>query len=272
MKILICAGKMPYAVPTVRFGGLIARLTKSSVIVLTVVGSQAEQVAGEETLAQAREMLGELTVETKTRRGAPAEEILAETEEGDYDLVVVGARDVIGLTELLLGSVARHVVNHALASVLVVKRGRPNLERLLICTGGREIAEPVIRMGARLAQAAAARATLLYVVSPVPSMYTGLKALEETLSELLQTDTPAARHLRHGAEILDQYGVKAELELRHGVVADEILREAHQGDYDLIVIGTGVGGNRLKGLLMEDVTGHIVDHALRPVLVVQPQG
>lgn len=270
MRILICVEGMPYAKPTVRFGGLIARLEGSPVTVLTVVGSKSARLAAESTLAQACEILGNLNVETKIRRGTAAREIVAESRREGYHLVVVGARSTARLTDLFLGSVARQVVSQAPVPVLVVRGERFRVERLLICTSGRELAEPVVRMGSHLAKAAGARATLLHVTNPVPSMYTGLQTIEETLSELLQTDTPAARHLRWGAEILDQHGLTAELELRHGVVADEILREAHQGDYDLIVIGVRDMASRLRGLLMGDVTRQIVDRALRPVLVVRP--
>ena len=126
----------------------------------------------------------------------------------------------------------------------------------------------MIREGAFWALAAGAQTTLLHVANPVPSMYTGLPAMEETLAELLQTDTPAARHLRRGAEVLDQLGVAAELKLRRGVAADEILREADEGDYDLIVIGKRSGAAWLNGLLVGDVARQIVDGAARPVLVV----
>lgn len=269
MKILICAEGMPYAIPTVRFGGLIARLEGSPLTVLTVIGSEDERPAAESTLVQARELLDGLTVETKVREGAAAREIVAESQEGDYHLVVIGARTTTRLTDLLLGSVARQVINHAPVSVLVVRGEQPKLERVLVCTGGREIAEPVVRMGADLTRAAGAQATLLHVISPVPSMYTGLETIEETLPELLQTDTPAARHLRWGAEILHEHGLTAELELRHGVAADEILREAHQRHYDLIVVGAPDVDGWLKSLLMGDVTHQVVEHALCPVLVVR---
>jgi nucleotide-binding universal stress UspA family protein len=100
-------------------------------------------------------------------------------------------------------------------------------------------------------------------------MYTGLDAIEETLPDLLQSDTPTARHLRQGAEILAQHQVPAELRLRYGVVADEILREANEGDYDLIVIGASGTAGRLKGWLVGDVAREVVDHAPRSVLIVR---
>ena len=131
------------------------------------------------------------------------------------------------------------------------------------------VAEPVIETGAWLAGATHARATLLHVASPVPSMYTGLGEIEETLPELLQTRTPVAGHLRHGAEILARHQVSAALKLRYGVVADEILREALEGDYDLIVIGASGTAGRLKGWLLGNVTRQVVERARCSVLVVK---
>lgn len=194
--------------------------------------------------------------------------ILAEAREGDYDLVVVGARHGAGLTQRLLGSVAQAVVRRAPISVLVVRPARPDMNRVLICTGGLDVANPVIEAGAQLAGAARAQATLLYVTSPTPGMYAGL-GVKETLQRLLRTDTPVARHLRYGAEVLTQHQVAAELKLRYGVVSDEILGEAREGNYDLVVIGASGAAGKLREWLLRNVTRQVVEHALCSVLVVR---
>jgi nucleotide-binding universal stress UspA family protein len=131
------------------------------------------------------------------------------------------------------------------------------------------MAERVIESGARLAQAAGAQATLLHVVTPVASMYAGLHEIDESLTELLQTDTPVARHLRHGAEILDRHQVSAELRLRYGVVADEIIRESDEGDYDLVLIGAAEDMARFRRLVLGEVTRQVVERSSRSVLVVR---
>ena len=272
MRILLCVAGMPYAEATVGFGGVIARITAAPVTLLHVMRQKEEQAAGDRILALAGEMLPGLTVETRLRRGDPIGRILAETREGDYDLVVIGAPQAVGLAQHLQSSVTQQIVRRAPTSVLVVGQARPGLERILVCSGGLDVAEPVIETGAQLAGVAHARATLLHVASPIPSMYTGLNEIEETLRELLQTATPVARHLCHGAEILARHQVAAELELCYGVVADEILRKAHTGNYDLIVLGVARTAVRLKRWLLGDVTRQIVDHALLPVLVVKPIG
>jgi nucleotide-binding universal stress UspA family protein len=57
------------------------------------------------------------------RSGDPAQEVLALAEERDADLVVTGSRGLGALDRLLLGSVARNVLTHARASVLVIRPG-----------------------------------------------------------------------------------------------------------------------------------------------------
>lgn len=53
--------------------------------------------------------------------GRPAEEIVKVAEVGGYDTVVLGHAGHSRLETLLLGSVSRHVIDHAHCSVLVVR-------------------------------------------------------------------------------------------------------------------------------------------------------
>jgi nucleotide-binding universal stress UspA family protein len=272
MRMLLCVAGMPYAEAAVGFGGMIARITRSPVALLHVVRRNGDRDAGEGVLMAARRLMPGLAVDAYIRRGDPTERILGEVEDNGYDLVVVGARQPIRLAQHLLGSVTQQVIRRVPISVLVARQAGPSLERVLICTSGADVAEPVIETGAWLAGAARAHTALLHVSSPVPSMYTGLDEIEETLPELLQTDTPLARHLRRGAKILARHQVTATLKQRHGVAADEILREALEGGYDLIVIGASGTGGRLKEWLLGNVTREVVEHAPCSVLVVKRDG
>lgn len=60
-------------------------------------------------------------VETKIRKGDPAEEILEEAEEGSYDLIVMGSKGLGVFPRALLGSVSNKVLNHTQTNVLIVK-------------------------------------------------------------------------------------------------------------------------------------------------------
>jgi nucleotide-binding universal stress UspA family protein len=271
MKTLLCVVGAPFTEAAIQVGGQIAGFAQSQVTLLHVTRRERDRVDGERILAAAGEMFPKPALEMRIRGGNPVEGILNEIREGDYDLLVVGARRRVSTARRLLGSVTQQIIRRAPIPVLVARKTRPSLERILICTGGADVAEPVIELGGTLAALAHAQTTLLHVVSPVPSMYTGLDQLEETLSRLLQTDTSIAQHLRHGAGILAQHQVTAHLKLRYGVVADEILREALEGEYDMVVIGASGTAGRIREWLLGNVTRQIVENAPCSVLVVKPE-
>jgi len=272
MKLLICVGGLPYSVPTVRFGGLVARLASAKVVILNVIGREEEMTESEAVLALIYDMLDDLDPSTKTRLGDPATEILQESREGGYDLVVIGTRDVLSLAELFTGSIARKAVKRIRASVLVIRGGRTQLRRVLVCTNGRSEDQPTVEAAASLACRAGAEITLLHVAGSIPSMYRGLDAMDEQLTELLQSGTPLSQHLSRAKAAIDSLGLPAELLLRRGAVASEILREADLHGYDLIVMGASRGSRQGRGLLMVDVTRQVVDRARRPVFVVRRSG
>lgn len=270
MNVLVCVARISEAEPKLWFGETCSSVGRAGKLTLLHVSPHHEdQTTGEECLKRALGMLKSEEVESRLRRGDPAEQILAELKENAYDLAVLGPNESPRLKRHILGSVTGHVIRHAPTSVLIAQQVPQRLKHILICSGGADIAERVIEAGAWMAQAIGAKATLLHVATPVASMYAGLDELDETLSELLQTDTPIARHLRHGAEILKRREVSAELKLRYGTPGDEIIREAREADHDLIMIGASKNAPRLKRWMLGDVTWQVVEHAPRSVLVVK---
>lgn len=75
-------------------------------------------------------------------------------------------------------------------------------------------------------------------------------------------------HLEQGVRTLQAQGVAAEMKVRRGTVADEILGEAAEGDYDLIVIGGHMARSWLDSP-DRDMTTELIRRADRPVLVVK---
>ena len=63
------------------------------------------------------------TVDATMRVGDAAAEVIQEASTWQADLVVVGSRGLTGLTRLVLGSVARNVLQGSQSSVLVVRDG-----------------------------------------------------------------------------------------------------------------------------------------------------
>lgn len=64
----------------------------------------------------------QVPVEKVIREGIASEEILAQSEEGKYDLIVIGNRGLSKTEKFFLGSVSERIVRRAKCSVLVVKQ------------------------------------------------------------------------------------------------------------------------------------------------------
>ena len=69
-----------------------------------------------------------LSAEADRREGDAATEILAAAVVSEADLIVIGSHGRTGLARLVLGSVARNVLQHATCSVLIVHEGSPQAE------------------------------------------------------------------------------------------------------------------------------------------------
>ena len=269
MKILICVSGMPHARPTLLFGSLIARPGQSPVTLLTVIDNPAARPLAEAALAQAKANLNLPDVRLVIREGTPANEIIRETKEGKYGMIVVGDHIVRGFFDRFRPKVTQKVIDRAKATVLIVKEETAALNRILICTSGQKIDRQVVKAGIKLAKKNTAVADLLFVSDPVPVMYAGLESMDETLPALLHTTTPLAQQLTWAAAYLTDQGVTGELKMRRGVVADEIALEALEGDYNLVVVGARAGSNFWNDLLVGSITPHIVEKAPCSVLVVR---
>lgn len=54
-------------------------------------------------------------------KGSPGNEIVKESENGNYDLIIIGSRGLGAISRFMLGGVSNKVVNKSKISVLVVK-------------------------------------------------------------------------------------------------------------------------------------------------------
>jgi nucleotide-binding universal stress UspA family protein len=269
VKILICVAGLPFAESTIKFGNVIASLDVSEITLLTVVDKKDQKSKAKAMLEKAAALVDFPINKIKVRRGRVIKKIVDEANKNGYDMIVVGFPSNNSLTQMLTRSITNRVAEKAEISVLVVKEERPSLKNILICTGGLKINQAVIRKGASLAKAAGASVQLLYVTEPVPGMYSGLEDMDETLPELLQSNTPVAKHLRWAARYLAENNVSGAIKVRHGVVNEEILREAQESRYDLVIVGTRTEVSLISELFMEKVTPHIVEQSPCSVLIVR---
>lgn len=146
MKILIGVDDSPHSKAAVEFVRKMAWPIPTHVIVLSVVQPASiayaeayvpsgyaletvdEMVRFHEGVAASAERVlktQHLGTEAKVLQGDPRIALVQTAREENADLIVVGSHGRTGLSKLVMGSVASHVVTHAPCSVLVVKKEGP---------------------------------------------------------------------------------------------------------------------------------------------------
>jgi nucleotide-binding universal stress UspA family protein len=289
MRILLCTDGSAHGQVALRFGAVLARGSSEPATLLGVLEHSSDEGRIAQALEEGKRWLeGAPSPESKIRRGHAAEEILDEAAEGEYAMIVLGARGKRGITRFLLGSTSERVARHARQPVLIVQGKRERLARVLACTGGREPGLAAVDLSGRVAKMTGAEVTVLHVMSqlaatpvlpeagplkvmpqaprPPDTARVHLDDLEAQAEELMAQGTREGRHLREALDILDNQGVPAAARVRHGLVVDEIVGEAAEGDYDLVVIGVQTAAGWMR-FLLDDIGHQILCCLNRPILV-----
>lgn len=200
-------------------------------------------------------------------KGAPKAEILRELERKNYRLLILGSS--FREADQPIPSLSRGLALRSNTSVLIIRNPPHHFHQILICTGAHTISLDAIAWGIQLAKSAHVKATILHVASGAPAMYTGLSALEEDLSDVLERDHALAQHLRQSASMAEEAGVEARIEFRHGMVVEEILRSCEMEIYDLVVIGAPLPLIRIEQLLMGRIAPKLLASCKFPTVIVR---
>jgi len=239
-----------------------------------IASSELSVEARERLLSDLREFVQParregILVRLAVAEGDPATEILVRAETGRADLVVLGTRGRQGLPRWALGSVTERVLRRASCPVLTVAPASETapsarFERVLVPLDFSPSSPHTVHEAAALAEEAQARLVLLHVVEGstyppirVPPGFDPAAYREEvtaTVSGRLRRMLPEG----HGA---------AEVAVRWGKPADEILRQATEGHAGLIVMGAH--GGALDSSVFGSTTHRVVRRAACPVLVLR---
>ena len=209
-------------------------------------------------------LLGQWLYELEIHR-----QILDQTSDASYDLVLVGARWTGATGHYWRSERTYEVIKAIQPPVLVAIGERKQLKRFLVCTGGKEFIEQAVQLTGEIAAALGASVTLLHVMAEPPAIYVNLVQLEDNVDLLLESKSELGINLLRGKKELERLGVPAEVRLRHGIVIDQVFEELRAGDYDLIVTGTSQARGLLGHYIMGDLTRSILNLANCPVLVAR---
>jgi nucleotide-binding universal stress UspA family protein len=270
----LITGDLLHSRATLRFGASISERNNEPPTLITVIRNEADRHRADATLTGAAQALQSKVprVQTKVRIGHPAEEIIREAEEGDYDLVIVGERQNHRLvTRFLLGSTTVRVVEHAPCPVIISKGKIGPVRRILLCDSGIEVPSLPKRFVAQLAELIKGQeeVTVLHVMSQI-SAGPGIRGqqLRADAEELIENQAPEGELLKQDVQLLEGLKLHPHPKVRHGLVVDEIVAEARDGDYDLVVIGAH-RGEGWRRILLDDLAHQVIVKLDRPVLIVR---
>ena len=269
MNILLCTDKSKSALAAISMGGRLATALQADVTLMAAGKKEALTSAALDAAQQALRAFG-VVPQSHIRLGRPVDEFIREIRANCYDLAVIGYRRRSALEKAWSGCVAARVAHQSPTSVLIVREGRPDISKILVGIGGNGFTRQMTEWAAKLGSALGASVTLLHVDTAPPLMYAGLEEVHQSLAELLETDTQAAKALRLAADILDTAGLAADIKLAHGVAERELLRTAQEGDYDLIVLGSSWARPSLNRVILSNVARTVLHQTRRPVLVIHP--
>jgi nucleotide-binding universal stress UspA family protein len=266
-RSIICIGRKETDPAAVRFAELVTRALGMELILLHVTRAKTANEQEAHILSTTLSYLSHEPDQVLQIPGDFKHVIFEELDPEAHELVVLGtsAKPSRPGSSRLSRVVAEKIAD----SVLFIRNPPDQVKRVLICTGGHAASNTVLERGLALASCCGAEATILHVVSSSPSMYTGLKALDESLADILQRETPLAQHLREAAARAEEAGIQASLELRHGVVVEEILRAAELGNYDLIVIGAPEPRRLLTRLALGRIGPQLLTSAQASVFIAR---
>jgi nucleotide-binding universal stress UspA family protein len=272
MKILICSDGSSQAELAARLGAMIAAGCHAEVVLLGIAESAGASKEMMDSLQRSQAFLTEkkVSAELVTKTGHPIEEIVRRTRETLFDLVVIGAAYKQRRGAFWLSSKSYKIAKEIDPPVLLITGKRTVIQRILVCSGGKRHIDSGVRLTGEIARGLGASVTLLHVSPGLPGILARLPRMEEDTEWLLKSESELGINLRHGLEMLQGMGVTARARLRSGDVLEEILREVHEGDYDLVVTGSALS-RKLRTYVLGDISREIVNRTRRAILVVRSQ-
>lgn len=199
-------------------------------------GSERKEILGE--MAEVAESES-LSVSQVGLKGDPAEQILTKGRVGGYDLISMGSGGRGIFTKELLGLVTNRVLKESPISVMGVKGDQEECRSVLLCTEGGEDCPGVFEFAGRLLEGGDFDVTTLHVAESFPRLRGYMETVEDELQQVADEFKPTEEeYIQEGLDRLREHGLDSEQRHREGEFGEQVLEEAREGVYDLVVLGS----------------------------------
>jgi nucleotide-binding universal stress UspA family protein len=210
-------------------------------------------------------------IEKLTADGDPAREIVRIAREGRYSTIIMARRGLSEIMGILLGSVTNNVVHSATGQTIYITGTKPAgdkacpVPRILIPVDGSKYSLKGVEHAACLVRGMKEHpenVTFLRVVN--------LSLYEKRLAEGIDPDEEAKKNIEKAKEVFPKRGIPAGLihsRIRIGTPSEEIIKEALEGDYSLIIIGRK-GRTALKDFILGGVSATVIQRCHIPAIAV----
>ncbi len=268
LLIAVQSGQPDY--PALEYGLSLARLFRTPVAVLGVTKTGLSPRLERQIAAACETLNAEgISNETVWAQGSFERALLRCLEERPGALTVFSDQRKPAWGRYVRVGRFRRLMAAVSSPLLRVQRSCPPPRRILVCSGGLGYTIALEKLSIHIAAAASAQITLFHVVEPVMYEYPLSRAVRDRWSELLETNTPQARHLQNALRAAQKARVEASVLVRHGLLIHEIFDEIRTGKYDLVAVGSAYSSRTLSHLARPDVAALVAAHFDCPVLTAR---
>jgi len=253
-RLLVFDNRASEGISHLAMGGWLASRLDGSV---TVLRNRKDQERDEKVRDEVQRRLTEAGVQAANvllPEGKSSEVLIREQTAHIYNfLLLTRSKADAKMSHLGIARMLTRILEGAEVPLLITARDFKPIERILVCTAAGEPGKTDVRMAAWLARRVRASVTLLHVLTPNSN------------------DASAREHVANAASTLGSLDVHVDTRLVEAQSpAEAIVREAAQGDWDLLVLG-GHGPHAGALFEPEDVTLQVLKQVDCSVLVVPDQ-
>ena len=239
-----------------------------------MVGVQDTAEHGRQLMEEAIRQVADMTPrpETVPLVGYADEVLLQYLSENPHDLLCIGAFHDRGAgSTTAIGPTAQRLVQYAPTSVLMYKGHQSHFRRILACAAVDD--DELVQVAAQLASATETDLSVLHVIPPSAASYLSPSSSDDVtapnsipLSEVLSQGTRLSTLLKTWISQLEEHGIgQSAMLVQRGSVPEAILKTAHDGAFDLIVVGT----DSSPGHFLGSVANSVVRYAEQSVLLLR---